>query len=182
MASCSGDKTIKIWRSNPPFNIINSLEEHTDCVVSIIQLYEKEIFISYSLDGTLCIWNLTTYQCNAKINEVSCFSKSVLVEMNDGSLALAGNNEIQIVNIEEKAIEKKIPFGEKEQINSLVKLRDGNLLLGLMEGHLSLYDINDNKIILIKDKAHTKNISCMININGHQFISCSEANMKIWSY
>ena len=38
IASCSRDKTIKIWKSNPPYSDtpIKILDEHYECVTSLI--------------------------------------------------------------------------------------------------------------------------------------------------
>ena len=43
------DKTIKIWKS--PYNLIKTLNGHTDSVYSILQLKHKEIFIFWELWG-----------------------------------------------------------------------------------------------------------------------------------
>ena len=57
MASCSRDKKIKIWKSNPPYNLLKKLYGHNDSVISIIQLKRKEKLISAGIDSTVRIWN-----------------------------------------------------------------------------------------------------------------------------
>ena len=72
IASCSWDRTIKIWNSNYPYNLISTIKGHTSYVDSIIKLKDKDILISGSLDKTLRKWNLLTYQCISIIKNVDC--------------------------------------------------------------------------------------------------------------
>ena len=52
-ASCSADTKIKIWKDNHPYSLIAELNGHTDNVVSILQIKNKELLISLSDDDTL---------------------------------------------------------------------------------------------------------------------------------
>ena len=62
IASCSADKTIKIWKSNPPYSDtpIKVLEGHSDWVNSLLYIKEQ-MMISGSDDKTLRFWNMSTY-------------------------------------------------------------------------------------------------------------------------
>ena len=60
IASCSDDKTIKIWKSEPPYSDtpIKVLEGYCDCVNSLLYIKESDIMISGSWDKTLRLWNI----------------------------------------------------------------------------------------------------------------------------
>lgn len=77
IASCSWDETIKIWTlsSDIPFKV---LKGHQDRINSILYVKEKDILISGSLDNTLRMWNMSTYQCMSIIEGVSCIYGNAL--------------------------------------------------------------------------------------------------------
>ena len=62
IASCSDDKTIKIWKSNPPYSDtpIKVLTGHSNSVYSLLYIKERDIMISGSMDYTLRLWNMST--------------------------------------------------------------------------------------------------------------------------
>ena len=67
-------------------------------------------------------------------------------------------------------------------VNSIIELRDGNLLGGFEKGNIGLYDLNLNKIYL-KETTHSKDISGLIKINKTLFASCSyDKTVRVWSY
>ena len=59
IASCSEDKKIKLWKSNPPFKV---LEGHNASVTSLLYIKDRDIMISGAIDCTLRLWNMSTYQ------------------------------------------------------------------------------------------------------------------------
>lgn len=54
-ASCSNDQTIKIWKADEPFNPepIKVIEEHTDEIMSIMYLKDKDELVSAAKDFTV---------------------------------------------------------------------------------------------------------------------------------
>ena len=81
IASCSEDKKINIWKSNPPYSDtpIKMLEGHRLSVNSLLYIKERDIMISGSSDGKLCLWNMSTYQCENVIEGVECSSTNALI-------------------------------------------------------------------------------------------------------
>ena len=181
IASCSGDKTIKIWNSNHPYNLIKTLNGHTGWVTSIIQLKDKDILISGSDDKTLRKWNLLTYQCDKIINNVECWYSNSLLEIDNNRIIVGGKNVITIVNISNDIIEHQIENDKLSYVWSLIQLRDGNILCGCWNGLICLYDIKLNTLSIREKKTHNKPVYCLLNINKYQFIS-SSYEIKVWEY
>ena len=77
-ASCSSDRTITIWNDIFP---IKNLIGHSDQVLSIIYIKEKELLISCSSDRTLRIWDMRTFQCNTVFKNVNCCHSSGLCQI-----------------------------------------------------------------------------------------------------
>ena len=71
IASSSIDKTIKIWKSNPPYSDIpiKVLKGHSRDVTSLLYIKERDVMLSGS-SVTLCLWNMSTYQCITVIEGV----------------------------------------------------------------------------------------------------------------
>ena len=183
IASCSNDKRIKIWNSKYPYNLIKKLKGHIDFVYSIIQLKDKEILISGSRDDTLRKWNLLTYQCNTIINDAYCYNVNSIIEIDKNRVIVGGDLEIIIVDIFNDKIEKIIKNNKIENVGSLLKLRDGNILCGCEYGLICLIDIKMNSVIFKEDKIHNNIVYCLINLNQHQIISCSwDSTIKILEY
>ena len=69
LASCSDDKTIKIYNINNNYHCDITLKGHTDYVTYISELDNNKL-ISCSYDSSIKIWSITqsSYQCDYTIN------------------------------------------------------------------------------------------------------------------
>lgn len=67
LASCSTDKTIKIWNLND-FSCINTFEGHLSSVLRIHWIYYGTHIISAGADGLVKFWNLKTSECLNTLN------------------------------------------------------------------------------------------------------------------
>ena len=185
MASCSSDKMIKIWNSNFPYNLIKTLEGHNDTINSIIQIKGKEILISCGsgVKNSLHKWNLSTYECNKRIKNVNCWDSNSLLQIDDDRTIVGYDKTIMVININNEIIENKIENMQLGWVYSFSILRNGNILCGCDQGRICIYDIKLNTIIYKKQKVHDKDVTCIINYNKYQFVSCSvDKTITIWNY
>ena len=183
IVSCSWDTNIKVWNSNNPYNLIKTLNGHTNEVKSIIQLKDKDILISGSGDHTLRKWNLLTYQCDKIIDKVDCCDSNSLLEIDNNRIIVGGENVITIVNISNDIIEHQIENNKLNDVWSLIQLRDGNILCGCDYGLICLYDIKLNTLSFREKKIHYGSVYCLLNLNQYQFISSScFGDIKVWEY
>lgn len=183
MVSCSDDMTIKVWKSNSPYTLVKTLEGHTGCVNSIIQLKGKDILISGSSDWNLIKWDLVTYERNNVTDGVLCSYQNSMIEI-DNKKIIVGGDKITVVNVSNCRIEYTIIKDELGFVYSFMILRDGNILCGYDNGLLCIYDIQNNTLTLKENKIHDKNdIICLLNINKYKFVSCAFDNtINVWEY
>ena len=97
MISCSYDKTMKIWNSIYPYNLIKILEGHNRNVSSMLKLKENKNFVSGSHDFTLRAWNIFSYQCQTVIENVQCCTGKSLEEIDKNRVVTGGKNKIIII-------------------------------------------------------------------------------------
>ena len=194
IASYSFDKTIKIWKSAPPYSDtpIKVLEGHHQDVTSLLYITEKDIMISGSDDRTLRLWTMSTYQCDKVIEGVECCSTNSLYQIDNNRVIVGGKNTFTIVNIDECVIEKTIKDSSLSDINCFLKLRDNKTILcGCSDGLFCFYDINTEEYNITKNN-HKKLIKDLLMINDNTFLSCSDDaiflpssddnTIKLWNY
>lgn len=182
IASFSYNTTIKIWNSNQPYNLLTVLKGHTHWVSSILNIKHKEILLSLSYDNIFLKWNLSTYQCESGISNVDCCGSYNLIELNKNRVIVGGYNAITIINFIKCFIEQ-IFQNNILYSNSLMILRDGNILLGCDKGVMYIYDIKLNIINIFDKKPHYNHIIRLLSVNEHLFIYCSrDKSIQVWEY
>ena len=131
IASCSGDMTIKIWKSNPPYSDtpIKLLEGHSDYANSLLYIKERDIMISEAWDYTLRLWNVSTYHCDKVIEGVGCDDTNSLYKIDKDRVIVGGWSKFSILNIDKFVIEKIIEDETLKQVFCFLKLRDNKTIL-----------------------------------------------------
>ena len=185
IASCSTDKTIKIWKSNPPYSDtpIKVLEGHSSYVNSLLYIKERGIMISGSCDVTLRIWNMSTYQCDKVIEGVDRCSTNSLYQIDKDRVIIGGVNSFSIVNIDKWIIEKRIKDASIKYVDCFLKLRDNKTILcGCYNGIFCFYDMNTEQYKITKNN-HKGYIFDLLLIDDNTFLSCSsDSTIKVWKY
>ena len=145
IASCSNDKTIKVWSSKEPYTLLSTLTGHKKYVIDIIQLKDKEKLVSGSRDYSVKVWNLTTYQCEATINKVDCCFWNDLVQIDHNRIAVGGNNIVSFVDIVNFKLIKQIRDSDLNGYIRSLCVIDNKLLCGCGKGRICRYDIESEK-------------------------------------
>ena len=154
IASCSLDKTIKIWKSNKPYSDtpIKVLEGHSNKVLSLLYIKERDIMISGSGDETLLLWNMSSYQCNTTIKGVYCCWTNALYQIDNDRVIVGAKTYFYIVNIDKYVVEKTINDESLGFVSCFLKLRDNNTILcGCESGQLCYYDLITEKYSISKN-------------------------------
>ena len=188
IASCSDEKVIRIWKSNPPYSDtpIKVLEGHQRNVEALLCIRERNTLISGSSDenyiGKLRLWNLDTYQCVSVIKDVDCWVSCGLYQIDECRVISGGRKTFSIVNIDKGIIEKTINDESLSYVNCFIKLRDNKTIIcGCDEGVFCYYDMETQKYI--KEKKHDDHVVDILEIDNTTFISCADdMTIKIWKY
>ena len=137
-ASGSNDRKIILWKLEN--NIVNKFQE-IECLhvednaeIQIEGLEEStkyhQLICSYSLNETIFFCNLDNIQeivpLNMKVNR--CIRALKIIE-NGEILIVGGNQEINVVDVENKTILISIKYGIKLEFNCVFQKKDGNLLI-----------------------------------------------------
>ena len=108
MASCSDDSKIKIWNSNPPYNLLKILQENCDNMQSIIQSNNKELLLSTTANNLINIWNISTYMKETTITDIEHGYHNSLIQIDDNRLVVGGRDKITVVSLKYYSIIKII--------------------------------------------------------------------------
>ena len=191
IASSSKDLSIIIWNSNPPYQPLKVLTGHTDWVDSVIQLKGREVLVSGSTgdDCSLRFWDLNTYLCIAIVKKVKCCYMDSILEIDNNRLIVGGNNLITIVNTITYQIETKYYNRTFGYTNSILRLRDGSLLIGkgneVYREEVYQFDPFTLKILSTNTTYSQKNkgIRCSLALDSHTIVLGSyNGNLTVWQY
>ena len=183
VASCSTDKTIKIWKSNFPYSDhpIVVLLGHKKKVISLLYTKERDVMISGASDATLRLWNMSTYQCESVIKGIQCCYMNSIYQYDNDTVLVGGEQCIFIVSILKCKIEKKIEDKAIGDVFSFVRLRyDKTILFGGNSNKIGILNLNSGNFIMVETKEKIGTID-LLYIDNETFLS-SENKIKIWKY
>ena len=142
-ASMRHDKGISIFDGNAPYKsqepIIRLIDESS--VKSLLYIKEKKILVSAT--DTITFWNVNTFQKVAMISKRVVNRNSLFQFDNDLLLALT-KKSAKIIDMNK--LEIKDTINELKDIYSVMKLRNGTLLLSNSDGEHYLFDIKKKEL------------------------------------
>ena len=175
--SCSGDKTIKIWKfiNNELIsdkiiydnNIINSFS-------SIEEVNENEIISTpINENGSIIFWNINEGKIISQINGIACvFCWNLLKKISNNTFIVGGAREIYLIKDYELIDRIQIELGC--DIYSICYLNNGNILTGDKNGFIKYWNFNNHKLKFIKEKKfHDNRIRVISQISDDLILSGS---------
>lgn len=181
IASCSLDKNIKIWKSDPPYNdtpiTVFTLK---NAILCIYYIKEKELLISGGDQEPLRFWSLNSYQCVTVIaDDVFCIGSNAIYQIDKDKIIVGVNFGFSFVNIEKCKLEKTVDINTHPFC--FVKLRNNKIIVcGCSDGYCCVYNTETKKYTLINSN-HLCTLNALVNIDEHTFASCSQ-EIRIWNY
>ena len=185
IASCSFDKTIKIWNCTKPYSDtpIVVLEKQTEYVYSMIYIKERDLIAAGTGKSKIQFWSMLTYQCVSIIKGVECWNRNAIYQLDKDRLITGGYYKVFIINIDKCITEKICDIDEIGYVNCFMRM--GNIVIcGGDKGNFCFFDIESGKY-KIKRKVHEtdKKVNDLLRIDEHTFMSCSDDyTCKVWKY
>ena len=180
-ASCSKDKTIKIWNKNTgQAMLIYKNIEYVWCLLELSNY--RIIFCQHSYNGLYEI-NYKKATINKKRDKIIATGTNALYKMkieNKNYIAIAGFGEIFIVDDIDYKIKNNFKFGGVGFLWSIRLLSDNSFLINGASNYI--YQISANKgQIISKANIHNDSIPSIIELEKGILVTCSyDHKIKFW--
>jgi len=169
IATCSGDKTIKIWNNSLSLNpiLIATLSDHVDYVYSLEYFSKDNLLISSSRDTTIKLWNIPTFTLNKTLlaHEDSVISLA-LIENESTLISGSCDNSIIIWNLTSFSLIKIL----KEHtgcVNALNIFRKNKFMFsGSSDKKIFVWNIEKDFKLIDQLTGHEKAITSLISFNN----------------
>jgi WD40 repeat protein len=136
-ASCSFDKTIKIWSfNNNDYECCQTLIDHICWVFTLLYIEKDNHLLSGAFDGTSKVWDLENYQCILSIN--TDFVKENLLLPNGYFVSASNHMKLNIFHLNNFECVNSI--GLTGNTESLLLLNDGRFVSGKYNRLITIYN------------------------------------------
>ena len=177
-------KSLKIWNSVSPYNIISQINLHNTTIELALEV--NNLLALACDDSVLRFYDSYSNKCLHSISNIQTSSRNSMIVLKNNKLIVGGYNTLIVIDTSCYTIEKRIEDEDYEAIDCFLQLSDGSLLcaLGDMNGRAFVQiELNKYEIISEKENAHESHINGIVYINERMFASCSDDKMiKIWKY
>lgn len=185
LVSCSNDKTVKVWQTEPEGKCVHTFMSHTDYVTCLAASQVKGQAVSAGLGAELCLLDLhsgkstvlfppaSTQSSNAPAaGSTSSSSDSSLTSSKgsiyalsmkeDGSLIAAGGTDAVVRLFDPRSGRKVMKLkGHTDIIRSLLVNREGTHLLSSSSDHtVRLWDLGQQRCVHVV-AVHTDSVLCL---------------------
>ena len=183
IATCSEDKTVKIWTFN--WTLIRNYAGHVSAVYGL-EWINSDTIASGSADKTIQIWSISTEQTYRTIN--TGYNVISLKLLSNGFYLAAGlgypsNNayKINIYNINTGKLITSL-LGHTSYVRDLVLINNGNLLASSSDDStVRIWDLNTNSTMFTLT-GHTSSIYGLKQITNDILSSGSyDTKIKLWN-
>ena len=177
-------KSLKIWNSVSPYNILSQIALHNTTIESALEV--NNLLALACDDSVLRFYDTYSNLCLHSISNIQTSSRNSMIVLKNNKLIVGGYNTLIVIDTSCYTIEKRLEDEDYEAIDCFLQLSDGILLcaLGDMNGRAFVQiELNKYEIISEKENAHESHINGIVYINERMFASCSDDKMiKIWKY
>ena len=177
-ASCSNDKTVKIWKDDNTYECITTIELIGN-VSAILQLKGKEVLVSssdnISSDEELTFWNLNNWTKIHTVEGYSAYCSTHIKELPNGDIAVVVKKEdiYFIVIIDTSSYEVKTEIYEDNYItyfSSLCVLNDHSFVYAC-QGNFLQISCEDYSIMYKSRRGNFNGYTDICLIEGGKFLA-----------
>ena len=173
VASCSEDKTIKIFDSKNDYHCDITIEGHREGVISICQLENAKI-ASCSIDKTIKLWTITefTYQCDYTFEEAHQEQINKIISIpNNRIVSCSWDTTIKVWNSNNPYNLIQIFKGHNRNVSSIIKLNNHNLLAsGSFDSTLRIWNLSTYQCNSIMTNIMCCNHNGLLELNNDRVI------------
>ena len=186
IATCSSDRTVKIFSSEIPFKCILTLKGHIHEVTSILHLKQTEVLLSASVgnDSTIRIWNTLTYKCDTIIKQATMGYNTDMVEAPDKKIVIGGGGIVSVLQYKNMKFEFIMRYEHEglSKVFGFTILSNGLVLGRSSNGVLTVIDTNNRSVRCITDYLDLYIIS-LLDVASDTFVSGDrDGQLIIWKY
>lgn len=186
IVSCSYDFCLGFWeeKSKNKFEILKLVKSHKFWINDIYEIFDGRIFvIGGENDPSLKVWNPFDYSFESINGEIFSVNHDCIIEINKDYYIFGGSHTyLSLFRLSGKMIIRLI-YIEEMYINSLMLLRDGNLLVDSGKNMIKYADIGNYKVKeAIKTNSNSKINYYMLSLNLRSFVTSDRNNIKLWEY
>jgi WD40 repeat protein len=180
VATCSLDKTVKIWNVSTSFNwtLITTYSQHSSEVYALEWL-DNNTLASGSTDRTIKLWSLTTGQTKRTIQTNQYVESLKLLNSNIHLTAGLQYGDINIYNINDGNLVSSLKR-HTSQVNDLVQISADLLTSSSVDKTVRIWNLTTNtcKFILT---GHTRGVYGLKQITPSILASgSSDTTIKLW--
>lgn len=189
VASCSADNSIRLWSAIPPFKQIRKMKGHTRDVTTILQLEEKNMIVSGSLDSTIKFWDITpsffkygSYYFVTSLPNIRIQQNSSMLEIPHDRILVGIQKEIVVIDIKKYQEIKRVKDNDFNTISSFLLLRDGSIFCSDKE-NIYLVESYNCGIVFKKKNILKNNVTSMIFATSKLILSGDlSGELKVWDF
>ena len=185
LASCSDDKTIKIWNFDT-MSLHQTLIGHKSSITNLIKLHSSDIMVSSSNDNTLKIWSMKTGEC---LNTLSPHNKKTVFSLCPLSpnYFASSSSDKTIVITDGETYEKILTIrGHKDSVYDVIQLKNSYLCSCSGDRTVKIWKVDytiDKSFKCIQTLlGHSKPVFAICEYKQGQIASASGDNLiKLWN-
>ncbi len=182
LASCSDDKTIKLWDINSG-ELKTTLTGHIWTVYSIAFSPDGSTLASCSSDNTIKLWDINSGELKNTLTGHSDSVSSITFSPDGSTLASCSNDKtIKLWDINSGELKNTLT-GHLSWVNSIACSPDGSTLASCSEDEtIKLWDINSGEVKnTLPGRPYTGHSSIAFSPDGSTLASCSkDETIKLW--
>lgn len=179
----SRNNKILFFEGSKPYRQKRTIETK-ERINSIYRVNRKDILLCFSIHNILLFLDLNNYSFIATINNIDCYSRRSIIELNDERVLIGGENKITVIY--NYQIHTIIVDNEISKIESFLVLDEHRVIIGSgndTRGKLPCLDTDKYIIFYRHNTSHKLNIDSLVKIKEGIFASGSfDHKVNIWEY